>query len=162
MGSPGSMMRIMKDFSRQARVVEFTIDREVFRGKPHLAAQTMIDFTLKVEGADDENTSPEQGFQMMMESLQMVLMPESFKKFRERMKDPVTADSAGPGADYVPIELPQLTEILEWVMGEYGMRPTQSPSPSSDGPSDPESGTSLTGSTSDGESISVNSPSTGS
>lgn len=151
MGELPPMVIRMKDFSVQARVVEFTVDGpegKVFRGKPHLAAQTMIDFTLKAEKIDQENTTQEEGLQMTLDALRMVLMPDSFKEFQERMKEP-PADASGPGADYVPIELPQMMEILQWVMGEYGMRPTTSPSESSDGQPDPESGTSSTASTSD-------------
>lgn len=151
----------MKDFSRQARVVEFQVDGQTYRGKPHLPAQTMIDFTLKAEAAGSDDTTPEQGFQMMMEALQMVLMPDSFKVFRERMKEPAE-DASGPGAGYVPIELPQLTDILEWVMGEYGLRPTKSPSDSSDGQPSQGSGTNSTESTSAGALTSAISPSTGS
>lgn len=192
----------MKDFSKEARVVEFTINRDLFRGKPHLAAQTMIDFTLKVEGIDEKTASPEQGFQTMREALQMVLMPDSYKRLSERMKDP-TAGMPDPetarlerlrswlvqsmrnghqvGAeealavldapvdampdapvdpDNPPIELPQLTEIVEWVMGEYGLRPTQPAQGSSTGQPDPAYGTNSTVPTSGEVSISATSPST--
>jgi hypothetical protein len=157
------MMPIMKDFTRQARVVEFQLDDDTFRGKPHLPAQTMIDFTLKVgEMEDEKSATPQQGFDTMMECLEMVLMPDSYKLFRSRMKDPeaeVSADAASaPG--FVPIELEQVTEILDWVMGEYGLRPTKPSEDSSAGPSSPESGTNSTDSTSDVVSISAISPST--
>jgi hypothetical protein len=192
-------MPIMKDFTRQAKVVEFKLDDDIFRGKPHLPAQTMIDFTVAVESIDEKSATPEQGFRTMMDSLQMVLMPESFTRFKQRMQDPegatedaaqvitrvltrlrdlpddasVTAESirnllqpvatkAPAEAGYVPIELDQLPVILEWIMGEYGMRPTQSSADSSDGQSSPASGTNSTDSTSDVELISANSPSTGS
>lgn len=193
------MMPIMKDFTRQAKVVEFKLDDDTFRGKPHLPAQTMIDFTVAVESIDQETATPQQGFDTMMDSLQMVLMPESYARFKQRMQDPsgstedaaqvltrvltrladlpddasVTASSirsllqpvskAGPAeAGYVPIELDQLPVILEWLMGEYGMRPTQSSEDSSDGQSSPASGTSSTENISDVELISAGSPSTGS
>lgn len=194
----------MKDFSKEPRVVEFTINRDVFRGKPHLAAQTMIDFTLKVEGIDEETASPEQGFETMRDALRMVLMPDSFKRLLDRMVDPangvpdpeaarlerlrawlvqsvrtghqVSAEEAlavldapvdgMPDApldpDRPPVELPQLTEIVEWVMGEYGLRPTGPASGSSPGAPGQESGTNSTAPTSDVVSISAASPSTGS
>lgn len=190
----------MKDFTRQAKVVEFKIDDDTFRGRPHLPAQTMIDFTVAVEKIDDKNATPEQGFDTMMDALKMVLMPDSYKRFRQRMKDPdvhgetaeevllrvreaiesydhaepmakedllalltpvatVTPDAASdPG--YVPIELDQVPDILDWIMGEYGMRPTQSSADSSDGQSSPASGTNSTENTSDVELISATSPST--
>lgn len=141
----------MKDFSVKPRVVQFTVDGpegKVFRGKPHLAAQTMIDFTLKAEKINEETASQEEGLQMALGALEMVLMPDSYKEFQARMKE-APADASGPGADYVPIELPQMMEILQWVMGEYGMRPTTQPPESSDGPPSPESGTNSTAHTSD-------------
>lgn len=150
-----------KDFSREARVVEFTINRDTFRGKPHLAAQTMIDFTLKVEGIDEATATPGDGFRTMREALQMVLMPDSYKRMVDRMQDPTVANPDAPvDEDNPPIELPQLTEVLEWVMGEYGLRPTQSAQDSSPGQPDPAFGTNSTVPTSGEVSISANSPST--
>lgn len=152
MGLGPPMVIRMKDFSVKPRVVQFTVDGpegQVFRGKPHLAAQTMIDFTLKAEKIDQENASQEEGLNMALEALGMVLMPDSFKMFKERMKEPAP-DEAG-SEEYVPVELPQMMDILQWVMGEYGLRPTTSPSDSSDGPADPESGTNSTADTSAGE-----------
>lgn len=156
------MMPIMKDFTRQARVVEFAIDSDTFRGKPHLPSQTMIDFTLKVGEMEEEKATPQQGFDTMMECLQMVLMPESYKLFRSRMKDPEadTGPDAASVPGFIPIELDQVTEILEWVMGEYGLRPTKPSEGSSDGPSSQDSGTNSTESTSDVELTSATSPST--
>lgn len=137
----------MKDFSRQPRVVEFKIDQDVFRGKPFLAAQTMIDFTLKVDSLGEDLTA-QQGFDTMAESLQQVLMPESYVKFRARMREP-EVDPQQPTLQKFdmlnpPIELPQVNEIIEWIMGEYGMRPPTSPEDSSNGPSNPDSGTNST------------------
>lgn len=155
-------MPIMKDFTRQAKVVQFQLDDDTFRGKPHLPAQTMIDFTLKIGDLEEESATPQQGFDTMMECLQMVLMPDSYKRFRARMKDPsteVSADAAGE-PDFVPIELDQVTDVLEWVMSEYGLRPTKPSEDSSTGSSDPASGTNSTESTSDGESTSETSLST--
>lgn len=126
----------------------------------------MVDFTLKVEAMGDTSTGSD-GFNAMMESLELVLMPESYRKLKDRMKDPL-ADLSPEDAvritdlPYTPIELPQLNEILEWLMTEYGMRPTQSSSDSSPGQPAPGSGTSSTADTSDAVSISATSPSIGS
>lgn len=156
----------MRDFSSKPRVVEFTVDGEIYRGRPYLPAQTMVDFTLRVEAMGDAATGSE-GFATMMESLEMVLMPDSYRKFKDRMKDPL-ADIPEEERAYVtelpykPIELPQLDEILKWLMEEYGLRPTQSSSGSSAGQLAPASGTSSTGDISETVSISASSPSTGS
>lgn len=123
----------MKDFTRQPRVIEFKVDDDVFRCFPRLPAQTLIDFTLEVEKLGEDMTS-EQGIETMIGTLKMVLIPEHYTRYHERM-----SDSANP------IELDQTNEIIQWVMGEYGLRPTQSPEGSSTGPSSPESGTNSTG-----------------
>jgi len=123
----------MKDFTRQPRVVEFMINDDHFRGKPFLAAQTMIDFTLKVDKLGEDITA-QQGFDPMSESLALVLMPDSMKRFKDRMIDPSNPDAASLTGQ-PPIELPQVNEIIEWIMEEYGMRPPASPPTSSDGPS---------------------------
>jgi len=63
------------------------INDDHFRGKPFLAAQTMIDFTLKVDKLGEDITA-QQGFDLMSESLALVLMPDSMKRFKDRMIDP--------------------------------------------------------------------------
>lgn len=123
----------MKDFTRQPRVIEFKIDDDIFRCHPRLPAQTLIDFTLEVEKIGEEMTS-EQGIETMIGTLKMVLVPDHYKVFHDRMSDVLN-----------PIELTQANEIIQWVMGEYGMRPTESPEDSSTGQSSPEPGTSSTG-----------------
>jgi len=133
----------MKDFTAQPRVVEFKINDDVFRGKPYLAAQTMIDFTLGVDKLGDD-ISAQQGFDIMSESLQLVLMPDSYKRFRDRMRDPAQPDAASDSTTQPPIELPQVNEIIEWIMEEYGMRPPTSSEDSSTGSSNPDVGTSST------------------
>jgi len=93
----------------------------------------MIDFTLKVDKLGEDITA-QQGFDLMSESLALVLMPDSMKRFKDRMIDPSNPDAASLTGQ-PPIELPQVNEIIEWIMEEYGMRPPASPPTSSDGPS---------------------------
>ena len=123
----------MRDFTRQPRVIEFQIDQDIFRCHPRLPAQTLIDFTLEVEKIGDEMTS-EQGINTMIGTLKMVLIPDHYTRFHDRMSDPSN-----------PIELDQANEIIQWIMGEYGLRPTQSPEDSSTGPSSPAPGMNSTG-----------------
>jgi hypothetical protein len=185
----------MKDFTRQPHVVEFKIDQDIFRGKPFLAAQTMIDFTLKVDSIGDDVTA-EQGFDTMKEALQLVMGPDDYRKFLDRMRDPnedrgepaevvlarikdavfqainggsmtvpttVLADLLAPkdsqpaeptDPDKPPIELPQVNEVLEYLMEAYGMRPPEQAPPSSTGPSSLGTGTNSTDSSSAEASVS--------
>lgn len=153
----------MKDFTSKPRVIEFKIDDDVFRCHPSLPAQVLLDFAVKAEQMGD-NPTGEQGIEAMLDVLRVTLLPEHFKRFRDRMNDPAKlaeeAAAAGrpaPGP-YVPIELSQVSEIVPWIMEEYGLRPTEPSGDSSDGPSSQGSGTSSTASTSDVELISASSP----
>lgn len=140
----------MRDFTRQPRVIEFQVDHDVFRCHPRLPAQTLIDFTLEVEKLGDEMTS-EQGIETMIGTLKMVLVPDSYKLFHDRMRDSLN-----------PIELEQTNEIIQWIMGEYGMRPTQSPEASSNGQPTQAPGTNSTEDSPAVESISLDSTPTAS
>lgn len=140
----------MKDFSRERPAIEFKIDDDVFTAVSAIPADTMIAFSTKFEGAGENPTSAD-GVAIMSEMLQTVLTSKSYDLFKTRMSDPLK-----------PIDMNQLNEVMEWVLGELGMRPTESPSPSSTGQSSPESGTSSTANTQDVVSISSASPSTAS
>lgn len=154
----------MRDFTRDPRVIEFKIDDDVFRCHPRLPADVLIDFAVKAEGMGDSPTG-QQGVQAMLDVLQATLLPEHFRRFRDRMKDPAKAaeeaQAAGRAAPapYVPIGLEQVSEIVPWIMEEYGLRPTEPSEDSSDGPSSLAPGTSSTVNISAVELISASSPS---
>lgn len=135
----------MRDFTRQPKVIEFKIDDDVFRCHPRLPAQVMIDFAVQAEKMGD-NPTGEQGVQAMLDVLEATLLPDHFRQFTVRMKDPGN-----------PIDLAQVSEIVPWIMEEYGLRPTEPSEPSSDGLSALEPGTSSTESTQDVELISAGS-----
>lgn len=155
----------MKDFTQKPRVVGFTIDDDVFRGKPVLPAQTMVDFSVAAEAFDPKAATAEQGFESMMDALRMVLMKDSYDRFKYRMQDPeqLAEEAREAGREvpepFVPIGLDQIPPIVEYLMEEYGMRPTTPSDDSSDGDSSPAPGISSTESTSDVELISAGSPS---
>ncbi len=138
----------MKDFTRERKVIEFKIDGDVFRAVPVIPADVMIKFVQRFEDMDPESKKSSENIAALLETLETLLIPDSFKLFRARMGENV--------------DINQVNEVVEWVMGEYGMRPTQPSEPSSDGSSDPGSGTGLTESTPDVVSISSTSPLTAS
>lgn len=139
------MMPIMKDFSKERKVIEFRIDDDVFVCPPALPAGTLMRFIAKFNKLQNAADSEEQ-IALMNDTLAVVLQPESFDLLKIRMEDP-----------HNPVDLDQLNAILEWVMGEYGLRPTQPSSSSPDGQPSQESGTSSTEIISDAASISLNS-----
>lgn len=141
----------MKDFSKQRKVIQFEIDGDVFRAHPVIPADTMIQFIQKFENIDPEAKGSQESIRALMETLETLLVPDSYKLFRSRMSDNDRA-----------IDIDQVNSVVEWVMGEYGMRPTQPSESSSDGSSVPALGTSSTESTEDVVSISSISPPIGS
>jgi hypothetical protein len=135
----------MKDFTRTRKPIQFTIDSDVFDAAPAIPADTLMDMTTQFEAMDEG--SPDEMIKAMLTVLEQFLLPNSFRRFRERM-----------GSQENPVEFPQVQEVIFWLLEEYGMRPTQQSSGSADGLPLPESGTSLTGPTPDVVSISSPSP----
>jgi hypothetical protein len=137
----------MKDFTRKRSEIKFTIDDEVFEAAQAIPADTLLDFAVNFQGLDE--ASGEDQRQSMLTILETVLLPESYQRFRTRMSNQLR-----------PIELSQANDVIEWIMGEYGMRPTLPSVPSADGSASPESGTPSTENTAAEVLISSASPST--
>jgi len=121
----------MKSFTKVRKELKFEIDGDVFEAAPALPADTLMDFATQFEGMDENDGAKAQ--LAMVTVLETVLVPESFQHFRARMGDPQQ-----------PIELDQVNDVVQWIMSEYGMRPTLPSERSSDGSPSPESGTSST------------------
>lgn len=135
----------MKSFTRARKPVEFEIDDEKFDAAQAIPADVLMDMTTEFEHMSESDTQASIG--AMLTVLEKFLMPDSFRRFRERM-----------GSRERPIELPQVQEVVLWLMEQYSLRPTEQSSASAGGLQLPGSGTSLTGSTPDVVSISSPSP----
>jgi hypothetical protein len=135
----------MKSFTRDRKPIEFEIDDDRFDAVRAIPADTLMEMTTEFDAMDGENA--EESIKAMLAVLEKFLMPASYRRFRERMGDKEN-----------PIEFPQVSEVIFWLLEQYGMRPTQPSSGSADGQLPPDSGTSLTGSTPDVVSISLPSP----
>jgi hypothetical protein len=136
----------MKDFSRARPTVSFKIDDDVFTGVPAMSADDMV--ALVATFADMDEDDPVQVAKTIKDIVRNLLDSRSADRFVNRMGDRVQ-----------PIEFDQANEVILWLMGEYGMRPTEQPSPSGSGPASPASGTNLTEPTS--VAVSTSSPSLG-
>lgn len=141
----------IKDFTRKRKPIQFTIDEDTFNAVPTIPAETMIEFAESMSSADPTKMSPGEMVGALRRVIEMVLHPESLKRFKERMKDPQN-----------PIDMEQLDEIVTWLFEEYGMRPTQEPSNSLSGGSPVVPGIGSTVMLPGVESISAASPSTAS
>lgn len=134
-----------KNFTRKRVPIQFEIDDDTFDAVSAIPADTLMEMTSEFDAMDGE--SAQESITAMLAVLEKFLRPASFKRFRERMGDKEN-----------PVEFPQVSEVIFWLLEQYGMRPTQPSSGSADGQLPPDSGTSLTGSTPDVVSISSPSP----
>lgn len=141
----------IKDFSKARKQLVFRIDEDVFEAVSAIPAEVMIQFAERFTSADPSSMAPKEQVGVFREMLETVLLPESMAVMRKRMADPRN-----------PVDMAQLDEVITWLFEEYGLRPTQESSSSSDGGSPPGPGTTSTGSTPDEVSISAASPSTSS
>lgn len=62
----------------------------------------------------------EQANEMFFGLLDIVLLPESAERFAVRMRDPLN-----------PIDMTDVSNVIQWIVVEYGGRPTQPPNGSS-------------------------------
>lgn len=135
----------MRDFTKQRREIKFKIDDDVFEVAPALPAGVLMDFATDFQKLDKE--SGEDQKRSMMTILETVLVAGSYQRFTQRMQDRLQ-----------PIDLEQVNDVIEWIMEEYGMRPTEPSEDSSGGQPGPASGTPSTENTPDVASISSDSP----
>lgn len=130
------MTEELPDFSKPRTRVAFKIDNDVFEAPPAIPAMVLMDYAKRFNTADAEKLDPEEQLKIMLDLLSVILKAPSYERFVERLS-----------SKEEPIELDQVQTSIEYLMGKYGMRPTQPPSISSPGPVDQAGGTSLTGNT---------------
>lgn len=122
-----------RDFSKPRDPIYFTLDDERFDAAPAIPGETLAEFATRFSGEDETSRPPMEQVQAYLSALELVLVPESYARFRARLSDRER-----------PVELDQATDVILWLMEQYGQRPTQPSSPSSDGRPVPEPGTSST------------------
>lgn len=146
-GSPTSAAR---DFTRKRKPLDFTIDADRFVAASALPGDIYAEFVTLYNNTGDTETYQEQ-HDLLKKALGLALLPDSFTRFTDRLKDKTD-----------PIDDDQMADVVLWLLEEYGMRPTRPSQPSSDGPASPESGTSSTENTQPAESTSQTSEPTAS
>src|SRR6266566_1896438 len=120
----------IKDFT-EAVHVRFRIDDDVFYGVTGIPAMDLMRFGSMFEGLTEANIAKNPD--AFGEIFNLILRKASADTFLARMSDKEK-----------PITLGQAMKVLPWLMEEYGMRPTQPSSSSSDGQESRDDGTSLT------------------
>ena len=121
----------IKDFTRARKRLRFRIDEDIFEAAPALPGKTLTAFATRF--ADIEKAAVDRQLDIFTDALSLVLLPESNARFQKRLEDLER-----------PIELEQASDVVTWLMGEYGHRPTEPSSTSPSGPPSPASGTSST------------------
>jgi hypothetical protein len=96
-----------------AKRIPFKINEEVFWAVPHQPAALLFDLAAAVK-----ETSLEGQINALATFMQTMLVPESYERLKERMRDTER-----------PVSFPQLMRIMEWLMEQYSGRPTQQSSP---------------------------------
>ena len=120
------------DFSTPRRSLKFKVDDDLFEAAPDIAAELALEFSDFAERAQETDTTEDQ-IAVIHAMFRMVLFPESADRFIARLRDPKR-----------PIGTARMMKIIRWLYEEYGLRPTESDSPSSSGSENPAAGTSLT------------------
>lgn len=113
-------------FTTRRPPIVFWVDDDQMRAAGQLPADTLRELLTrrrKLQKLPDSDRG-EAALDFVTDMLEMMLDPESMDVVRRRMKD--QAD---------PIGLTDLTDIMQWLIGRYAGRPTQSPPPSTDGSS---------------------------
>lgn len=123
------------DFSKPHSQVRFTVDGDTFQATPDIAAEVLVHFAGGFMDLSDRK-DPRDQFAALIGVLELVLLPDSYTRMVARTRDREH-----------PVTLDQLSEIVMWLMGKYGLRPTQQPSNSPDGRANPVPGMSFAGNT---------------
>lgn len=140
----------IKDFSKRDRQPpKFRVGDHVFFGVYALAAQRAMEITTHFGGLTQESPPADQ-IKAMDYALEAMLQPESLGRFRILMNDTESIDA---------VDLPQVDEIVTWLLEQYGLRPTQPSETSAPGSQEPDAGTPSTDAAQPVESIPLTSPS---
>lgn len=107
----------MKDFTKKKKVVQFAFDGEVYRCYPGLAPEGLQDL---VRFADD--ITAENAMKSLHGFFDVVMNEENARKIQAKLRDKES-----------PLEIDVATDMMLWILEQFGLRPTQSSPDSSTG-----------------------------
>jgi hypothetical protein len=122
-----------RDFSKQRERIAFEVDGDVFEAAEAIPAQELVEAVTLLNGINPKVATPQEQITAFQTFMEMCLFPESYERFVYRM-----------GNKANPIDIDQVNAIAEWLVEQYGMRPTEPSAASSSGSPSLESGTPLT------------------
>ena len=139
------MSKEIKDFTVQRENPVFTIAPDTFYGVVDLPALAATDFMHKAQEFNTADLNEKR--EILRGMFELILVPESAEIFYRRLDDKEN-----------PIGISTMNNVIEWLMEQYGLVPTQQQLDSLNGSNNPESGTASTELVSVTESISLSSP----
>jgi hypothetical protein len=103
-------MTEIRDFTKARKDISFRVDDDMFHAARGVPAEVLLDFATEFSSMETSATVDQQlkAFRSMLE---VVLLPESLKRFTERMRDREN-----------PIEIDQVEDIVTWLMEQYIVR----------------------------------------
>jgi hypothetical protein len=119
------------DFSIGRKSIKFKVDDDYFEAVPDIAAELAMEYASQLEQLiQPEEVSLDSQKEVVYSTLRLVLFPESADRFIARLRDQET-----------PIGQQRFTKITQWLLEQYGMRPTEQDSASSTGSESQDAGT---------------------
>lgn len=121
----------MMDFSIGRKSIKFKVDNDIFEAVPDIAAELAMEYASHMEMlTDPKKNSLDDQKEVVYSTLRLVLFPESADRFIERLRDQQN-----------PIGQVRFGEITQWLLEQYGLRPTEQDSASSTGSESQDAGT---------------------
>jgi hypothetical protein len=104
----------IKDFSVERKPIKFKIDDDIFEAVPDVAAEVMIRFIDQASILENAEAPTNEKMNVIQGMFYMVLKKESADTFVARLNDPDR-----------PISLNTFVEVVQWIMEQYSLRPTE-------------------------------------
>jgi hypothetical protein len=120
----------VRDFTPERKALVFRVDNDVFSAVAALPALLAMEFASSSE--EFEKASATERVVLLRSMFNLILVDDSVERFFERLSSKTD-----------PIDTQTMFNIIDWLMEEYGQRPTESPSGSSNGLETQESGSNL-------------------
>lgn len=108
------------DFTLVRKEIKFKLGADYFYAVPDMPGLTGIEFGAKMEQIS--NGTPDEQPKIIEEIFRMILKPDSADRFVERLR-----------SNENPIGVRPMNNVMNWLMTQYGMRPTEPSEESSDG-----------------------------
>lgn len=122
----------MMDFSVGRKSIKFKVDDDIFEAVPDIAAELAMDYAGRLEELtkNEDNVSMDDQKEVVHSTVRLVLFPESADRFIARLSD-----------QHNPIGQARFGKITQWLLEQYGLRPTEQDSASSTGSESQDAGT---------------------